>query len=84
MSFMELNYNLAQLQKGQSAIIKGLSPECNREVRQRLLDLGFVRGSEISVQNISPLKNPIAYNIHDTLISLRNEDAAKVLIKVKE
>ena len=81
---MESQYNLAQLHKGQTAVIKGLSPECNQEVRQRLLDLGFVRGSEISVQNISPLKNPIAYNIHDTLISLRNEDAAKVLIEVKE
>lgn len=82
--FMELSQNLGILRKGQVAIIKGLSPDCNREVRQRLLDLGFVRGSEISVQNISPLRDPIAYNIHDTLISLRNEDAAKVLIQVKE
>ena len=81
---MELNQNLGILKKGQVAIIKGLSANCNREVRQRLLDLGFVRGSEISVQNVSPLKDPIAYNIHNTLISLRNEDAANVLIEVKE
>ncbi|QOW09210.1 ferrous iron transport protein A [Kaistella flava (ex Peng et al. 2021)] len=81
---MELSQNLGILKKDQVAVITGLSPNCSREVRQRLLDLGFVRGSEISVQNISPLKNPIAYNIHDTLISLRNEDAANVLIEVKE
>ena len=81
---MELNQNLGILKKGQVAIITGLSINCNREVRQRLLDLGFVRGSEISVQNVSPLKDPIAYNIHNTLISLRNEDAANVLIEVKE
>ena len=81
---MKLSQHLGVLKKDQVAVIVGLSPNCSREVRQRLLDLGFVRGSEISVQNISPLKNPIAYNIHDTLISLRNEDAANVLIEVKE
>ena len=80
---MEFDQNLAILKKGQVAIITGLSADCSREVRQRLLDLGFVRGSEISVQNISPLRDPIAYNIHDTLISLRNEDAAHVLIQIK-
>lgn len=81
---MEQPQNLSVLKKDQLAVIVGLSPNCNREVRQRLLDLGFVRGSEISVQNISPLRNPIAYNIHNTLISLRNEDAAHVLIEIKE
>lgn len=81
---MEENKNLGILRKGQTAVITGLSPKCNREVRQRLLDLGFVRGSEINVQNISPLNDPIAYNIHDTLISLRNEDACNVLIEIKE
>ena len=81
---MEINKNLSILKKDQLAVIVGLSPNCNREVRQRLLDLGFVRGSEISVQNISPLRDPIAYNIHDTLISLRNEDAINVLIELKE
>ncbi len=76
--------NLGILQKGQIGLITGLAKNCGREVRQRLLDLGFVRGSEIIVQNISPLGNPIAYNIHDTLISLRNEDAVKVLIEIKK
>lgn len=79
---MEEQKKLSVLKKDQLAVIVGLSTNCNREVRQRLLDLGFVRGSEISVQNISPLGNPIAYNIHNTLISLRNEDAANVLIEI--
>ena len=78
------NQNLGILKKGQLAVILGLAPNCGREVRQRLLDLGFVRGSEINVQNVSPLGNPIAYNHHDTLISLRNEDAVNILIEVIE
>ena len=81
---MGINQSLALLTKGQVAIITGILSDCNREVRQRLLDLGFVRGAEISIHNISPLKNPIAYNIHDTLISLRNEDARNVLIEIKD
>ena len=81
---MGTGQNLGHLTKNQVAVIVGLSTNCSREVRQRLLDLGFVRGAEITVQNISPLGNPIAYNIHDTLISLRNEDAANVLIELKE
>lgn len=81
---MEEQINLSVLKKDQLAVIVGLSTNCYREVRQRLLDLGFVRGSEISVQNVSPLGNPIAYNIHNTLISLRNEDAANVLIEINE
>lgn len=80
---METNQSLALLTKGQVATITGILSDCNREVRQRLLDLGFVRGAEISIHNISPLKNPIAYHIHDTLISLRNEDAKNVLIEIK-
>ncbi len=72
--------HLGLLQQGQQASIVGFSTGCKKEVRQRLLDLGFVRGAEISIQNISPLRDPIAYSIHNTLISIRNEDAAKVLI----
>ncbi len=74
--------HLGMLQQGQFARIIGLSATCKKEVRQRLLDLGFVRGAEISIQNVSPLKDPIAYNIHNTLISLRSEDAVNVLIEL--
>ncbi|ADX66762.1 MULTISPECIES: FeoA family protein [Weeksella] len=76
--------HLGLLEKGQVGIIQNLSTECRQEVRQRLLDLGFVRGAEISIRYISPLGDPIAYSIHDTLISLRKEDAVKVLIDLKK
>lgn len=76
--------HLGLLEKGQTARIIGLDKNCHQEVKQRLLDLGFVRGSEISIENISPLGDPIAYSIHDTLISLRKEDAVNVLIEIKQ
>ena len=73
---------LASLKTGQVAIIEGFTPECRQEVRQRLLDLGFVRGSKIFVENISPLDDPVAYNIHNTQIALRTEDALCILISL--
>ncbi len=81
---MNLRQHLGLLRKGQVAVITGIVSECKGEIRQRLLDLGFVKGAEISVQNISPLNDPVAYGIHDTLISLRKEDALNVLIEIKE
>lgn len=74
---------LGLLKKGELASIVGIATDCRQEIRQRLLDLGFVRGAEISIQNISPLGDPIAYNIHGTLISLRKEDSLQVLITHK-
>ena len=76
--------HLGLLIKNQLAAITGISADCNPEIRQRLLDLGFVKGAEISIQNIGPLGDPIAYKIHNTLISLRREDAMKVLVEIKK
>lgn len=75
--------HLGLLKKGRCAIITEISSECKGEKRQRLLDLGFIKGSKISVQNTSPLRDPVAYNIHNTLVALREEDAKNILIQVK-
>lgn len=73
---------LTSLHKGQQAQIKGIKETCPLEVRHRLLDLGFVIGASVRIQNISPLGDPIAYDIHDTLICLRKDDAFNVLIEL--
>jgi len=80
---MENRLHLGLLKKKCLATILGISDDCNWEVKQRLLDLGFVRGTEIYVQNISPLGDPIAFSVRNTLISLRYEDAEKIFIEVK-
>lgn len=77
--------NLNQLKLGEIAVICGIMVNCDNTIRQRLLDLGFVKGAEVSVQNISPLGDPVAYCVHETLIALRKEDALFVqIIKDKE
>lgn len=73
--------NLSDLQIGEKAKIIKIDRECSIDVHQRFLDLGFVRGAEITVHSISPLKDPVAYLIYNTIISLRKQDARMVLIE---
>lgn len=75
---------LSDLQSKIKAEIVGIKDDCKGEARRRLLDLGFVKGTKITVQNVSPLGNPIAYNLRDTLIALRKEQADCIIIKTIE
>ena len=77
---LQTETRLLELTYGEEAEILGIDESCKGEVRRRLLDLGFVRGTKITVQNISPLSNPVAYSLRNTLIALRNEQAACILI----
>lgn len=76
--------HLGLLQKGETAVISGILHNCPAEIRQRLLDLGFVKGTRVHIENISPLKDPVAYRIHHTQISLRREDASYIEIEINE
>ena len=78
---LQIETRLSELTYGEEAEILGISDNCKGEIRRRLLDLGFVRGTRITVQNISPLSNPVAYSLRNTLIALRNEQAELILIK---
>lgn len=79
----EITDHLSDLRQGDSAVILGITADCDNNIRQRLLDLGFVKGAAVSVRNISPMGDPVAYCIHETLIALRKEDALFVQI-IKE
>lgn len=74
---------LSALKSGESAEILGISKECRGESRRRLLDLGFVKGASIHIGLESPLRNPKAYIVKGSAIALRDDQAAKVLIKRK-
>ena len=71
---------LSGLQEGEVAKIVGMSKECRGENRRRLLDLGFVKGTEIKIDLNSPMKNPVAYAVKGTSIALRKDQASKILI----
>lgn len=72
-------FRLHHLAPHEKARIVGLSPACRGALRRRLLDLGFVRGSKVSVAMESPMHNPVAYVVRGTTIALRHDQARYIL-----
>ena len=51
-------------------------------VRQRLLEMGLVEGTEVEVIRAAPLGDPIEVELHSYLLSLRKAEAAAVTLEV--
>ncbi len=73
---------LLDLKLGETGEVLSVSPTCRGQQRRRLLDFGIVPGTNISVHMNSPLKDPVAYMVKDTIVAIRKEQANKVVIKV--
>ena len=71
--------SLDEIKLNEKAIIKKV--ECQGNIKRRLLDLGFIKGTEITPILISPSKDPRAFYIRGSTIALRKEDAKNVLVK---
>ncbi len=69
---------LADLQPGQTAVVVALHSQGLE--RRRMMDLGIVPGTHITVEMRSPLGDPIAYRIRGATIALRQQQAQLVLI----
>ncbi|MCX8109557.1 MAG: metal-dependent transcriptional regulator [Verrucomicrobiae bacterium] len=72
---------LSELGPGQVGRVVRLSPSCHGAERRRLLDLGFVPGTEVTVELIGPWGTPIAYRVRGGLVALRPEQAMLVTIE---
>ena len=73
--------NLAGFVPGQRVTVLGLSRSCRGQERRRLLDLGFVADTDVTVDMISPSGEPTAYRVRGTLIALHREQAKLVMVK---
>ena len=72
-------FPLSRLPLGKSARVLSLSAQ--EPLKGRLLDLGFVPGSEITPLYAAPMGDPRAYLVCDTVIALRQRDAATVAVE---
>jgi DtxR family Mn-dependent transcriptional regulator len=70
---------LADFKPGERATVLGLARSCRGPERRRLLDLGFVAGTAVEVEMISPSGEPTAYRVRGTVIALHREQARLVL-----
>ncbi|MBQ9298071.1 MAG: ferrous iron transport protein A [Clostridia bacterium] len=71
--------SLYDVKIGLTAIIKEIA--CDNNIKQRILDLGIVKGTKIKPKFKSPSGNPIAYEVRGAIIAIRNDDAKKIVIE---
>lgn len=69
---------LDKLPIDKKGIIKSLN--CNNIIRRRILDLGFVVGTQITPVLNSPAKGLRAFYARGSLIALRDEDSSLINI----
>jgi len=70
---------LSEMKEGQTGIIAHVGG--NDSFRRRLLEMGFLKGSEVHVEKYAPLKDPIELIIKGYHVSLRVEEAAHITVE---
>lgn len=73
-----MNMTLKELPIGKTATI--LSVGGSGALRQHLLDMGLIQGTEVTVVKYAPMGDPIELKIHGYELTIRLDDAAKIEI----
>jgi Fe2+ transport system protein FeoA len=71
---------LRDLTGGQRGVIARIRGEGS--VRRRLLDMGLVPGTEVAVQRMAPLGDPVEIRVKGYNLSLRKEEAESIEVEV--
>ena len=69
---------LSQLKPDEGGII--LRVGGSGEIRRRLLDMGVVAGSEVSVERVAPLGDPVQIRVKGYDLALRKTEAEKITV----
>ena len=71
---------LRELKPGEKGKIVGISGKGS--AHQRLLDMGLVPGTEVEVERVAPLGDPIEVKIKGYHLSLRKEEATNKRVEI--
>ena len=71
--------SLADLAPGSSARVVAVDPQS--PIGRRLLDLGFVAGTEVHVLRRAPLGDPVEYELRGYRVCLRRSEAARIAVE---
>lgn len=74
--------SLADMKVGQSGIVEALEGRGN--IQHRLVDMGVVKGSRISVFKKAPLRDPVEVKIKGCAMALRMNEAAMISVAVDQ
>jgi len=69
---------LSDLREGQTARIVHVGG--GGAVRRRLLEMGFLKGTDVYVEKYAPLKDPLELIVKGYHVSLRVEEAAQITV----
>ena len=71
--------NLSDLRQGQTATVARVGGD--GPFRRRLLEMGFLRGTEVYIEKYAPLKDPIELILKGYHVSLRVSEAARIQVE---
>ena len=72
---------LNELKVGEKGIIKKISAE--GKIKRRLFDMGVTPGASVVFKKIAPLGDPIEVTLRGYELTLRKDEADKVLVEVE-
>lgn len=75
-----MSRTLADFKPGKKGKISMITPSF---ISAKLIELGFISGTEVEVVYRAPLKDPIAVQLNGCLISLRLDEAANIVMEEK-
>jgi len=73
---------LSELKPGERGIVTRV--EGSGAVKRRLLDMGLVKGTEVTMIRKAPLGDPIEFLVKGYNLSLRKVEADNIYVSVKE
>ena len=69
---------LSEIKVGRTVIIKEFN---NDEIFLKLMEMGFVPGEMVTVDQVAPLKDPISISVAGYQLSLRLNEAEHVFVE---
>jgi len=73
---------LSQFREGERGVI--VQVQGAGAFRKRLQEMGFIKGTEVFVEKYAPLRDPVELVVKGYHVSLRVEEAARVLMEKRE
>jgi ferrous iron transport protein A len=70
---------LDKLPIGQHAVITNVGGE--GELRCRILDMGLIPKTRVSVRKVAPMGDPIEIHVRDYALTIRKEDARNIAVE---
>ena len=64
---------------GDTAIVRRLTGE--GADKRRIMDMGITKGTEVYIRKVAPLGDPIEVTVRGFELSLRKDEAEKVLVQ---